>query len=126
MSFLVNFVRNFLGCIIALVDIITRPQKQKRSAQAQQQVEQEIQSMALYQFFACPFCIKTRRALHRLNLPIETRNASKGSEFRTELEQQGGKTKVPCLRISQDDKDTWMYESNDIIGYLEQRFGAVS
>ncbi|MFA3792482.1 glutathione S-transferase N-terminal domain-containing protein [Aliiglaciecola sp. SL4] len=125
MSFLINFVRNFLGCIIALVDLITRPRKQQRSKQAQQQVEDEIQSMALYQFFACPFCIKTRRALHRLNLPMETRNASKGSEFRAELEQLGGKTKVPCLRISQDGKDTWMYESNDIIAYLEQRFGLI-
>ncbi|MEP4889339.1 MAG: glutathione S-transferase N-terminal domain-containing protein [Aliiglaciecola sp.] len=125
MSFIINFVRNFLGCIIAFVDLITRPRKQQRSEQAQQQVENEIQSMALYQFFACPFCIKTRRALHRLNLPIETRNASKGSEFRAELEQQGGKTKVPCLRISDDGKDTWMYESNDIIAYLEQRFGSI-
>ncbi|GAB2675011.1 glutathione S-transferase N-terminal domain-containing protein [Aliiglaciecola sp. 3_MG-2023] len=125
MSFFINVIRNFLGCIIAFFDLITRPRKQKRSAQAQQQVEKEIKSMALYQFFACPFCIKTRRALHRLNLPMETRSARKGSEFRTELAQQGGKTKVPCLRISQEGKDTWMYESNDIIAYLEQRFGSI-
>jgi len=126
MSFLLNIIRNFLGYIIVLVDFITRPSKQKRSAQAQQQVEQELQSMALYQFFACPFCIKTRRALHRLNLPMQTRNAKKGSEYRTELAQQGGKSKVPCLRISEDNKDVWMYESSDIIKYLEQRFGTVS
>ncbi|GAC12797.1 glutathione S-transferase N-terminal domain-containing protein [Aliiglaciecola lipolytica] len=126
MSFLLNIIRNFLGYIIVLVDFITRPSKQKRSAQAQQQVEQELQSMALYQFFACPFCIKTRRALHRLNLPMQTRNAKKGSEYRTELAQQGGKSKVPCLRISEDNKDVWMYESSDIIKYLEQRFGTVN
>jgi glutaredoxin len=126
MSFLVNLVRNILGCIIAGLDLVSRPRKQKRSTQSQQHVEQEIKSMALYQFFACPFCIKTRRAMHRLNLPIETRNANKGSQFRTELEQQGGKVKVPCLRIAEDGKDIWMYESSEIIRYLEQRFGSIN
>ncbi|MEG3767867.1 glutathione S-transferase N-terminal domain-containing protein [Alteromonas sp. 14N.309.X.WAT.G.H12] len=125
MSIIVNLVRNLLGCIIAFIDVITRPRKLKRSAQAQHAVKQEVKAMALYQFFACPFCIKTRRALHRLNLPIETRNAKKGTSFRAELEAQGGKGKVPCLRVSENGKDIWMYESNDIIQYLEQRFGSV-
>ena len=125
MSLLINLVRNFLGSIIALLDFITRPAKQKRSNEAQKQVENDIKSMALYQFFACPFCIKTRRALHRLNLPIQTRNATKGSDYRIELEQQGGKTQVPCLRITEQGKDIWMYESGEIINYLEQRFGSV-
>lgn len=31
----------------------------------------------------------------------------------------GGKTQVPCLRIEQADGSVeWMYESDDIIGYL--------
>lgn len=125
MSIIVNLVRNLLGCIIAFIDVISRPRKLKRSAEAQKAVEQEVKSMALYQFFGCPFCIKTRRALHRLNLPIETRNAKRGSFYREELETQGGKGKVPCLRIGEHGNDTWMYESGDIIAYLEQRFGSV-
>ncbi|MBU2976845.1 glutathione S-transferase N-terminal domain-containing protein [Alteromonas sp. C1M14] len=125
MSIIINLIRNGLGCIIAFFDLITRPRKMQRSAQAQASVEQALSGMALYQFFACPFCIKTRRAMHRLNLPIETRNAKKGAPFRVELEQLGGKAKVPCLRISQNGEDTWMYESNDIIHYLEERFGSV-
>ena len=125
MSFIINLIRNLLGSIIALIDFITRPAKLKRSEAAQLQVEQQLDSMALYQFFACPFCIKTRRALHRLNLPIQTRNATKGSVFRAELEQQGGKVQVPCLRINQDGQDIWMYESSAIIQYLEQRFADI-
>ncbi len=31
--------------------------------------------------------------------------------------------KVPCLKIEQAGEVTWMYESNDIISYLNQRFG---
>ena len=125
MSFLLNLIRNFLGYIIVLIDFITRPRKLKRSVGAQQQVENDISSMALYQFFACPFCIKTRRAMHRLNLPIPTRNATQGSSYRTELEQQGGKVQVPCLKMSVEGQDTWLYESSEIIKYLEQRFGAI-
>ncbi|HAI96784.1 MAG TPA: glutaredoxin, partial [Methylococcaceae bacterium] len=34
----------------------------------------------------------------------------------------GGKLKVPCLRIEEDGKVSWMYESSDIINYLEDRF----
>lgn len=122
MSFLINVVRNLLGSIIALIDIITRPPKLKRSPEVQQQVENQLKNMALYQFFACPFCIKTRRALHRLNLPMEKRSAKKGSPFREELAQQGGKVQVPCLRINENDQDTWLYDSGEIIRYLEQRF----
>lgn len=122
MSFFINLMRNLLGLIIVLVDVITRPAKRKRSPEEQQRVENEIQNMALYQFFACPFCIKTRRALHKMNLPIQTRNATKGSVFRNELATQGGKIQVPCLRISENGSDTWLYESSEIIRYLEQRF----
>jgi glutaredoxin len=122
MSFLINIVRNLLGSFIALIDLITRPQKRKRSVEAQNKVEQELKNITLYQFFACPFCIKTRRALHRLNLPMQTRNATKGSPYLIELEQQGGKIQVPCLRISEEGQVKWLYESSEIISYLEQRF----
>jgi hypothetical protein len=60
MKLLINLIRNLLGSIIAAIDFITRGSKLKRSAQAQQQVEMELEKLALFQFFACPFCIKTR------------------------------------------------------------------
>jgi glutaredoxin len=122
MKLLINFIRNLLGVIIVTIDLITRGRKLKRTPEEQQQVNEESKKLSLYQFFACPFCTKTRRAMYKLNLPIETRNASKGSPFRNELLEKGGKVKVPCLRIEQDDKVEWLYESSDIISYLEKRF----
>jgi glutathione S-transferase len=80
--------------------------------------------MALYQYFACPFCIKTRRAIHRLNLPITLRDAQNDPEHRSALATDGGKIQVPCLRIDEPSGSRWLYESNDIIAYLEDRFGA--
>ena len=54
---------------------------------------------------------------------IELRDASNNQEFRDELASQGGKIKVPCLRIERDDDTTqWLYESTEIIKYLESKF----
>ncbi|MBE1043526.1 glutaredoxin, partial [Escherichia coli] len=48
-----------------------RPRKLQRSAEAQAEVERALRNLSLYQFRACPFCVKTRRAMHRLNLPMQ-------------------------------------------------------
>lgn len=119
----VKLVREGLGRIIVLGSYLTLPRKLQRSPQAQAEVAKEVESLSLYQFYACPFCVRTRRAMHRLNIPIETRDAKSGSPHRQELEQGGGRIKVPCLRIDNGTESTWMYESADIIRYLEDRFG---
>lgn len=122
MSYIIFLIRNLLGGIIAFFDVITRGAKLKRTADAQQQIQHDLQTLTLYQFFACPFCIKTRRAMYKMNLPIAKRSVSKGSPFREELLQGGGKIQTPCLRIETPDKVTWLYDSSEIIKYLEQRF----
>ena len=121
---LIKALRLALGYIILFVDVITRPRKLKRTAEAQAAVEQAASGLALYQFRACPFCVKTRRALHKLNVPVALRDAMNDPQARQELEQQGGKIKVPCLRIEENGQSTWMYESNAIIAYLDQRFAS--
>ena len=58
--------------------------------------------------------------MHRLNLPIETRDIKLGSPHRDTLEQEGGAIKAPCLRIEEESGVRWMYDSKTIINYLEQ------
>ena len=79
MKLFIKLIRNLLGLIIATADVLTRGTKLKRAPETQQQINTEVQDLTLYQFFACPFCIKTRRAMYKLNLPIEKRSASEGS-----------------------------------------------
>lgn len=98
-------------------DRVTRP------AAEQQRIDEETNRLALYQFNTCPFCIKVRREISRLSLNIVLHDAQKDQQRRAELSSGGGKVTVPCLRISNDDgSTTWMYESAEIIGYLQQRF----
>lgn len=118
----IKALRVGLGQLIIFLDLITRPRKLRRSPEAQARVAEESASLALYQFNACPFCVKTRRAMHRLNLPIALRDAKGDEGHRAALLAGGGKIKVPCLRIEENGESRWMYESNDIIRYLESRF----
>ena len=102
---------------------LAMPKGVERSTEAQQQVERECAKMALYHFKTCPFCIKVRHEMGRLSLPIELRDAQHGAEHKGALLQGGGKVQTPCLRITGDDGQVqWMYESGDIIRYLQQRF----
>jgi len=121
MKWIIKGVREGLGRLIILIDFIFSPRKQQRTESDQEKINEEVKSIKLYQFYACPFCIKTRRAIKRLNLPIETRNAQSG-QYRAELLAGGGEVKVPCLKIESDEGVQWMYESTDIIQYLEKRF----
>ena len=120
-SIILKRARHGLGLIIVFFDWISRPKGIERSEQQQAQAQSAMQGLSLYQFFACPFCTKTRRAIHRLNVVVEARDINKSSEHRRQLETDGGRVKVPCLRIEEKGEVRWMYESKQIISFLEQR-----
>ncbi|RMR60023.1 Glutaredoxin [Pseudomonas cichorii] len=69
--------------------------------------------------------MKTRRTLRRLNVPVALRDAKNNENDRQTLLNEGGRIKVPCLRIQEGDTTTWLYESKAIIGYLDQRFSHI-
>ena len=122
MRFFLRLLREGSGRVLILIDWLFKPSVVKRSVEDQSKADQETKILKLYQFYACPFCVKTRRAIKRLNLKVETRNAQAAGEFRKELELSGGKIKVPCLKLEGAGEATWIYESNDIIKYLDERF----
>ena len=125
LGFIFKPVRWVLGQIIIFIDWLTRPKPLQRSPEEQAKVDEQTAKMALYQFQQCPFCVKTRRQIRRLNLNIETRDARNDPKWNSELIEQGGKYQVPCLKIVTDDGSVeWMYESSEINAYLEKRFSA--
>lgn len=117
-------LRATLGPFMLLWEKLTAPKGVVRTAQAQQQVDQQCRSLALYQFKTCPFCIKVRREIKRLSLNIELRDAQHDADNRDALLEGGGKVQTPCLRITDTQGNSqWLYESSDIIQYLHKRFG---
>ena len=117
-----KLIRWPLGQLVLLIDFLTRPRRPSRPEAVQQAIDAKLDGMALYQFKACPFCVKTRRAMRRLGVDLPLRDAKEDPEARAKLEREGGKIQVPCLCIPQDDgQSEWLYESDAIIGYLAQQ-----
>jgi glutathione S-transferase len=74
--------------------------------------------LALYYSKYCFFCQKVLMFLRDKDHDLDLRSTSDG-EHAQALMQGGGKTQVPCLRIEQAEGGVeWLYESDDIIGYL--------
>ncbi|MBT6126621.1 MAG: glutaredoxin [Halieaceae bacterium] len=120
-----QIIRLILGKLILLGNWVFTPQSLKRDPALQAAVDQQAASLALYQYEACPFCVKVRRSMKRQGLTIVTRDVKRSENAKDELLAGGGNLKVPCLRIDQGEQDyEWMYESEDIIQYLEARFAA--
>lgn len=116
-------IRLILGKLILFFNWLFTPRGIKRAPQEQAQVDKQTASLTLYQYHACPFCVKVRRAMKRQSLAIKTRDVKRSDTTREELLAGGGDLKVPCLRIVDDRGQTqWMYESGDIINYLSERF----
>ncbi|MEE2024996.1 MULTISPECIES: glutaredoxin family protein [Alkalimonas] len=117
-------IRLILTPFMLLAEKLSTPAAIKREPAAQAKVDTACQQLVMYQFLACPFCIKVRKEMARLGLTIEKRDAQHNASHRAELERGGGRVKVPCLRIENEQEEVrWLYESNAIIAYLQQQFG---
>lgn len=120
MKYFWKIIRFILAQVILIADFLYRPKQVKRSQEKQTRLDEQCTQLALYQYKACPFCVKTRWAMRRNNMKIELRDAKRNQDFAYELENKGGKLKVPCLKITHiDGSSQWMYESKDIIAYLQ-------
>lgn len=117
-----KIIRAILGPIMLFIDWLTTPRGVERNPDEQQKIDAITANMALYQFRTCPFCIKVRRSIKRQSLNIKMMDAQHNQQHREELLKGGGKIKVPCLKIVDETGNTrWLYESNDIIQYLQEK-----
>ncbi len=118
-----KFVRWLLGRIVLTLNFITNPKPIVRDSAEQEKIDARTANMSIYQFEACPFCVKVRRQLRRHALHIELRDAKNDLKHKADLISQGGKHKVPCLRIDDGFDDVkWLYESDEIISFLKSEF----
>tara|TARA_B100001094_G_C18052971_1_gene731002 strand:- start:520 stop:885 length:366 start_codon:yes stop_codon:yes gene_type:complete len=118
-----KLIRWIIGRIILAVDFVTRPKPIVRDKKDQEFVDKKTTKLSLYQFNACPFCVKVRRQFRKYSLNIEIRDAKNNALFKRELIREGGKHQVPCLRIEDTNLSVrWLYESDNICSYLREEF----
>ena len=77
------------------------------------------EKMLLHQFQSCPFCKKVRSKLEELELDYETREVPRDKSKRDTIKELSGQLKVPVL----EDDGTVVYDSRDIVDYLEVNYG---
>lgn len=116
-------LRLILMPFMLLWSCLATPKGVVRPPEIQEKINHDCQKLALYHFKTCPFCIKVRHEMARLSLPIALRDAQHDNKHRDELMLGGGKIQTPCLQITdQTGKVQWLYESKEIISYLQKRF----
>ncbi len=114
-------VRLVLTPFMLLSEKLSTPKAMVHSLAEQQRLAAACQQLTLYQFSACPFCIKVRKEIARLGLTIQKYDAQHNALHRQQLLTGGGKVKVPCLHIQEADGNAqWLYESDAIKQYLQQ------
>ena len=118
-------IRWIIGRVILFLNFVFSPKSPKLSQQQQQAISEKTKHMSLYQLPACPFCVKVRRAMKRQGVSLTLKNINQSEQLKQELIEQGGKRTVPCLRIEHSaDNVQWLYESSDIVKYLEENVAA--
>ena len=117
-----KLIRFIVGRLILLLDFLTRPSPVIRGRKDQDSVDAAVAGLSLYQFKACPFCVKVRRHMRRRSIKIELKDAKTDLLIKEELIREGGKHKVPCLRIAEDNKEVqWLYSSDEICRFLDAK-----
>lgn len=120
-------LRVVLGPFMLMFEKLSRKKPVQRTPELQTQVEQACDSLVLYHFKTCPFCIKVRKEMHHLALPIEKRDAQHDAKNKADLLAGSGRDQVPCLKITNaNGQAQWINDSGAIISYLNQRFGAAA
>jgi hypothetical protein len=116
-------LRIVLGPVMLLKERLQRPAGLVRTPEAQQNADAQCQSLVLYHYKTCPFCMKVRQEMRRLSLNIRRIDAQPEGSDRAALVAGGGLAKVPCLKIMDaSGASHWLYDSDQIVAYLRGRF----
>ena len=78
------------------------------------------QTIELYEFEACPYCRKVREVLSEMDLEYISRPCARGSSTRHAVVERGGRRMFPYLVDPNTGAE--MFESADIVAYLEETY----
>ncbi len=78
--------------------------------------------LTLYMKATCPFSRRVMAVIERLDLECEMKDIVENPTYAEELVAHGGKQQVPYLVDAA--ADVAMYESDDIVAYLQKTYAA--
>ena len=78
------------------------------------------EGLFLYYRQSCPFCRYVSAYLKSKGIVIDGKNIIENQKDLNELISRGGKRQVPCLKIVIGCSEKWLYESTDIVEFIEQ------
>ncbi|MFC6873599.1 glutathione S-transferase N-terminal domain-containing protein [Halobellus marinus] len=81
--------------------------------------------LTLYELDGCPYCAKVVTKLNELDLKYESVKVPSAHSDRTEVKEISGQTGVPVL-VDEANGVEGMPESDDIVEYLEETYGAAA
>lgn len=109
-----------INTVFAALSSAVRP-KGGRVREGLENRQQPAELPVLYNFELSPYCRKVREKFNELNLDYRVENVARRSTRRPELIERGGKMQVPYL--VDPNTGVEMYESDDIVEYLEEEYG---
>ena len=71
----------------------------------------------------CPYCMKVIDFIEQKDIQVKLINVKINVLGKQKLINEGGMMQVPCLQVNNESeiiKDEWIYESEDIIKYLDK------
>ncbi len=80
-------------------------------------------TLELYKLSGCPYCAKVETKLDDLGLEYVEHEVPSSHSERDEVEEVSGQTGVPVL-VDPDNGVEGMPESDDIVEYLDEHYGA--
>ena len=80
-----RIIRLILGRLILFFNWLFTPRDISCDPVLQAGIDSQTASLKLYQYEACPFCVKVSRAMKRQSLKIETRDVKRSDSTREEL-----------------------------------------
>jgi glutaredoxin len=80
-------------------------------------------NITLYELPGCPYCAKVIDKLNELDLEYDSIEVPSAHSERGEVEEVSGQTGVPVI-IDEEHGIEGMPESDDIVEYLEETYGA--
>ena len=81
-----------------------------------------MENYQLYMYRGCPFCSRVQAFLAQRGIDMPLKDILADRDAYLELVQGGGRQTVPCLRIEGPEGVRWMYESADIMRYLDAQY----